>query len=245
MEVFTLAVKKKAINYSNPPETLEDHPFFGLTLDEEQKEFRDAIWNKDKLVVLCNAKAGSGKTQIAICTAELLCKYGRYNGIVYITAPTQEQRLGYLPGTIQQKVAAYSEPLYEAAIKANINMDQASFDNIDAVKNGTAYIQCMSHNYLRGCNFENKVVIIEEAQNYYFDQLKKVLTRMHDTCKVIVIGHTGQNDLIHRSERSGFAPYLQHFKTVDWAQICTLSKNYRGIISEFSDELILPKEMIS
>jgi len=114
-------------------------------------------------------------------------------------------------------------------------MDQASCDNIDAIKNGTAYIQCLSHNYLRGTNFENKVVIIEEAQNYYFDELKKVLTRVHDTCKVIVIGHTGQIDLIHRSERSGFSYYLNHFRNVEWAQICTLSKNYRGIISQWAD----------
>ena len=58
---------------------------------------------------------------------------------------------------------------------------------------------------------ENKVVIVDESQNFYFDELMKVLTRIHDNCKVIVIGHDGQNDLINNPERSGFVPYLKWF----------------------------------
>ena len=57
--------KSISITYDNPPETLENNPFFGLKLDDEQKAFRDAIWNKDKLIVFCNARAGTGKTTIA------------------------------------------------------------------------------------------------------------------------------------------------------------------------------------
>ena len=77
------------------PKTLNDHPFYGLELDEEQIAFRDAIWNPDKLIVFCNARAGTGKTFIATATADLLVKYGRYEGIVYISSPTQEQKLGF------------------------------------------------------------------------------------------------------------------------------------------------------
>lgn len=170
-------------------------------------------------------------------TAQLLCKYNRYDGIVYITAPVQEGKIGFLPGTVNEKLAVYNEPFYEAAIKANINIEQSICEDIENQKNGTAYIQCVSHNYLRGCNFENKVIIIDECQNYYVDQLKKVLTRMHDNCKVICIGHTGQVDLYHHPQNSGFAPYLQHFKNVDWAQVCHLTHNYRGKISGYADSL--------
>lgn len=229
-------------NFLTAPETLEDSLFFGMTLDDEQKAFRDAIWSKDKMIVFCDARAGSGKTQIAVMTAELLYQYNRYDGIVYITAPVQEGRIGFLPGTVQEKLSVYNEPFYQAALKANINIDQAVYDNIENLKNGTAYIQCVSHNYLRGCNFENKVVIIDEAQNFYADELKKVLTRMHDSCKVIVIGHTGQIDLFHRPENSGFAPYIEHFKNVPWASVCHLTQNYRGAISNYADELLIRRE---
>lgn len=232
----------RRLDLSNVPDTLDDNPFFGFVLDDEQKAFRDAIWSKNKLVVFCDAKAGSGKTQIAVATAELLYQYGRYDGIVYITAPVQEGKIGFLPGTVQEKLSVYNEPFYQAAIKANINVEQCVYDNIENQKNGTAYIQCVSHNYLRGMNFENKVVIIDEAQNFYADELKKVLTRIHDSCKVIVIGHTGQIDLYHKPENSGFASYIEHFKNVDWAQICHLTHNYRGLISSFADELHIRRE---
>ena len=90
---------------------------------------------------------------------------------------------------------------------------------------------------MRGCNFENKVVILDEAQNLYFYEMKKVLTRMHDNCKIIVIGHSKQCDIYHNPERSGFVKYLNHFAKDDRCAVCTLSKNYRGWISNMADEL--------
>lgn len=226
---------QKTPDYSNPPQTLDGHMFFGMKLDEQQTAYRDAIWDPEKLIVFCDAKAGSGKTQIAVMTAELLYQYGRYEGIVYITAPVQEGKLGFLPGTVQEKLEIYNEPFYQAALKANVDMQHSFHGDPESEKSGAAYIECMSHNYLRGCNFENKVVIIDEAQNFYKDELKKVLTRMHDTCKVIVIGHTGQIDLYHHPENSGFAPYIKHFEDIEWAEICHLTNNYRGKLSNHAD----------
>ena len=239
-----MATKKRTtsvspVNKPEPPITLEHHPFFGFKLDEDQIAYRDAIWDPEKLIVFCDAKAGSGKTQIAVMMAELLYQYDLYDGIVYITAPVQEKQIGFLPGTAQEKMSVYNEPFYEAAIKANININQAiiSDDDPTSLKNGTGYIQLMSHNFLRGCNFENKVVIIDEAQNFTLPELRKTLTRMHDTCKVIVIGHHGQQDNIVSTDRSAFEQYIDHFATQDWAAICHLSKNYRGLISNHADNI--------
>lgn len=86
------------------PTTLSKHPFYGLQLDEQQQAFRDAIWNKDKLIVFCNAKAGTGKTLIATATANLLYEYGRSNGIVYIASPTQEQKQGVFERDYRREV---------------------------------------------------------------------------------------------------------------------------------------------
>ena len=60
-----MATKKKQPvreDYGTPPATLEGHCFYGLKLDDEQKVFRDAIWNPDVDIVFCNAKAGTGKS---------------------------------------------------------------------------------------------------------------------------------------------------------------------------------------
>lgn len=219
------------------PTNLKDHPFYGLEMDEYQKVFRDAIWDSNKLIVFCNAKAGTGKTTIATATADLLCQYGLYNGIVYIAAPTQEQKQGYLAGSIEEKSEPYFEPFYEALQKIGININTVMYDNIMNEKNGTAYIRCITHTFLRGTNFENKVVIIDEAQNYYFDELMKVLTRIHDNCKVIVIGHDGQVDLYKNPGRSGFVRYLNWFAPDVRCAVCELKKNYRGWISQHADNL--------
>lgn len=232
-----MAKKTNIISYDNPPETLLEHPFYGFKLDEEQQIFRDAIWDKDKVIVFCNARAGTGKTTIATATADLLVKYGLYKGIVYIASPTQEQKQGYLKGTIEEKSEPYFEPFYQALMKIGVNLNTATYVDIMNEKNGTAYIECMTHTFLRGCNFENKVIILDEAQNYYTDELKKVLTRIHDNCKVIVIGHSGQIDLYSNPQNSGFVRYLNHFSNDERCAVCQLTHNYRGWISNHADEL--------
>ena len=98
----------------NAPQSLKDEPFYGLELDEEQEKFRDALWDKEKLIVFCNSKAGTGKTTIALGTANLLYSYGMYKEVIYIVSPTQEQIQGFLPGDQEQKTAPYMGPLLDA-----------------------------------------------------------------------------------------------------------------------------------
>ena len=73
------------------------------------------------------------------------------------------------------------------------------------------------------------------------DELKKTLTRMHDSNKIIVIGHTGQCDLYKHTEKSGFLPYLNYFtelsKTDNRVKICELKTNHRGWFSTMADSL--------
>lgn len=220
------------------PQTLKDEQFYGLGLDEEQKLFRDAIWNKEKLIVFCNSKAGTGKTTVALGVANLLYQYNLYNKIYYIISPTQEQIQGYLPGDQEAKSVPYMDPLLDAMATLGIPESALiSGSNIQGLKTGTAYIEFLTHTYLRGRNFDNAVVIIEEAQNFYGDSLKKVLTRLHDSCKTIVIGHSGQIDILKHPERSGFEKYLEHFKGDDRCEVVTLLNNHRGWVSTHADEL--------
>lgn len=235
-----MAAKKtqKVNEYRDPPKTLEGHPFYGLELDKDQQAFAEAIWNPENLIVFANACAGSGKTTIAVGVANMLVQYGLYEGIVYVVSPVQEEKSGFLPGDADQKTQVYTAPLYDALKKLDINPFTAvNQESIANQKNGTGYIDCVSHLWLRGCNLENKCVIVEESQNFYKDELKKVLTRIADSSKTIVIGHTGQCDLYHNPERSGFAPYIEHFRNEPYAQVCQLTKNYRGKVSTHADEL--------
>lgn len=211
--------------------------FYGLDLDEEQIKFRDAIMDSDKLIIFCNAKSGTGKTTIATACADLLYKLNLYEDIVYIASPTQEQKQGYLKGSIDEKSEPYFSPFYEALETIGVNLNTSLSSDIMNLKKGTAYIECMTHTFQRGTNLKNKVVIIDEAQNYYVDELRKVLTRIHDSCKTVVIGHTGQIDLYKYPERSGFIHYLNWFKDDPRTAICELSINHRGWVSTHADNL--------
>ena len=228
---------QKNIDYENIPEKLDKHIFFGLDLDPDQVKFRDAIWDPEKLIIFANALAGTGKTLISTAVAELLYRYHKYDGIVYIASPTQEQKQGYLAGSISDKSEPYFQPFYNALTKLNINIQTALRNSIMNQKLGDAYIDCITHTFERGVNYENKVIIIDESQNFYTDELKKVLTRPHDNCKVIVIGHTGQIDLYNNPERSGFARYLEHFRGDPRCAVCELTVNHRGWISSHADSL--------
>lgn len=220
------------------PVSIKDEPFYGLTLDEEQENFVDAILNPKKEIVFCNARSGSGKTTLAVGAANMLVHYKLLDGIIYVISPVEEHSLGFRPGTTCEKASVYFEPLYQAMVECNINPNTAIIsEDLVNQKEGLAFIKPMTHTFLRGSNLKRQAVIIEEAQNYNASELKKTLTRCHDDCKVIVIGHNLQCDL-QRPEQSGFIRYLHHFDCGDdRVAICNLTKNYRGWISSKADEL--------
>ena len=218
-------------------EALPKKMFYDLVLDEEQVAFVEAIKDLRKTIVFCNAAAGTGKTTLAMGAANILVqdKRNELDGIVYIVSPYGEGKQGYLPGSITEKSEVYYEPAYQAMIEVGMNpyADVCS-DAMTAKRKGDGFVKMLTHTYLRGTNLKNKVVILDESQNYTTAELKKVLTRCHDSCKVIVIGHTGQIDI---SGGSGFARYLMHFEAEERAAVCKLSTNHRGWLSTFADQL--------
>ena len=216
---------------------LPKNVFYNMILDEEQVAFVEAIKDLQKTIVFCDAPAGTGKTTLAMGAANILVqdKRNELDGIVYIVSPYGEQKQGYLPGSITEKSEVYYEPAYQAMVEVgmNINSDVYS-ESMISKKKGEAFVKMLTHTYLRGTNLQNKVVILDESQNYTVDELKKVLTRCHDTCKVIVIGHTGQIDI---RGGSGFARYLAHFRDHEKSAVCKLTTNHRGWLSTYADAL--------
>lgn len=146
--------------------------------------------------------------------------------------------MGFRPGTQAEKEAEYIEPLKDALLEIGENPSKAIFDenNLDNMKAGNVWVFPKSHVFARGTNIKGHTVIIDEAQNYTRGELKKVLTRLHDDCTVIMIGHDGQNDLPN-PEKSGFIPYLEHFRNEPYAKVVKLTRNFRGRLAAKADEL--------
>ena len=221
--------KKNTTDFSSdrPPKVIGD-AFYGLQLDEEQLAFANSIWNPDIDIVFVDAKAGTGKTTIAVGVANLLVHYGFFDELIYTMSPYGERKQGWLPGTITEKSSVYFEALYQALVECNVNINTAiNTDSMVNQKNGTGFVTCITDTFLRGSNLNNAVIIIDEAQNFTVPQLKKVLTRIGKKAKVIVIGHELQCDLDY-PEDSGFTTYIKHFEEKDRVAICKLTQNYRS-----------------
>ena len=234
-----MASKKKAAAepMGDPPQRIRADNFYGLKLDGEQELFANEIWNPGHDIVFCNARAGTGKTTIATGVANMLRSYGMYDGIVYIMSPYGERKQGYLPGSQTEKSSVYFEAFCQALITCGINPTTAiNTDSMVNQKNGTGFITCITDTFLRGTNLDNAVVILDEAQNFSVAQLKKVLTRIGEHSKVIVIGHDRQCDM-ESPRQSGFLQYMEHFRDCERAACCTLTQNHRGWISNHADEL--------
>ena len=236
-----MATKKKTPTDGTPepPAKITSKNFYGIKLDPEQEAFANAVWNDDNDIVFVNAKAGSGKTTVAAGVANLLVQYGKFDSIVYVMVPYGERKQGYMPGSITEKSAVYFEAFYQALINCNVNVNTAvNDDSMVNQKNGTGYITCITDTFLRGTNLNNCVVILDESQNATAEQMKKILTRVGDKTKVIVIGHTLQCDI--DPWKSGFANYIEHFRGQERCAVCELHTNHRGWVSQWADEYEQP-----
>lgn len=204
--------------------------FYGLDLTGEQKEYLDSIF--DNRITFVNAKAGTGKTTLAVGAAHILGM-----DMLYTFSPVEEGTLGYTPGDEEEKEAKYLGPLLDALDVIGEDPRFAIYrkENPDMI-NSKTWIEAKSHTFLRGSNIKDKFVIIDEAQNMTRAELKKILTRIHDSCIVVVIGHEGQIDL-KKPEQSGFAPCIELFQGEHYAKVVELTYNFRGELAQKADEL--------
>lgn len=211
-----------------------DNMLFGYAgkLTDEQKEYVDSIF--DNRLTIVNSRSGTGKTTLAVACAKILGK-----DLLYIFSPSEEKTMGFTPGNVEEKEMKYVQPLKDALIEINELPEKviATEENMENVKNGNTWVEAKSHVFARGTNIKDKTVILDECQNYTKSELKKILTRIHDSCTVIMIGHTGQIDL-DRPQDSGFAPYIEHFKSKEYVKVCELSWNFRGVLANDADALV-------
>lgn len=211
-----------------------DDIFYGFNLNEDQEKFKEAIMSDEYNVVLVDATAGSGKTLIAVACANILCKTGKYDSAIYTFNTVEEGSLGYRPGGTSDKEADYLGPLYDALVKINEPPRQAISSDVSE-KNGTAWITARSATFMRGINFEKKVIIIDECQNMSVPIIKRIISRCHDNCKVIILGCQAQTDI--PISKSGFKQLIEHMDGFKKYIKCELPISYRGELAMHIDKL--------
>lgn len=205
--------------------------FFDFDLTEEQKDYLESIFTNQLTIV--DAKAGTGKTSLAVAAAKALGMQ-----LLYVFNPVEEDKMGFRPGSQNIKEMEYAQPLKDALVKIRENPDLVIVNpDLKDVTFKGAWVEAKSHIFARGTNHFKKFIIIDEAQNWTVGQLKKMLTRIHDDCIVVVIGHNGQIDLKNPAD-SGFATLIEHFANKRYAKTLTLTKNFRGRLANDADEMV-------
>ncbi len=141
-------------------------------------------------LVLALGPAGTGKTYLAIAKAVAALEAGKVARIV-LSRPAVEagESIGFLPGELEDKLAPYLRPLYDAL------GDRMSMKRVRALVSEGA-IEIAPVGFMRGRTLNNAFVVIDEAQNCTYGQLKMLLTRLGWSSTMVVTGDPGQSDLL-------------------------------------------------
>lgn len=176
-----------------------------------QKGYVDTIRRKD--IVFGIGPAGTGKTYIAVAMAVNAFKNKEIQKII-LARPAVEagERLGFLPGDLQEKVDPYLRPLYDALY------DVLGRESALRLKEKEV-IEVVPLAYMRGRTLDNSFIILDEAQNTTPEQMKMFLTRMGFGSKVVVTGDVTQIDL-PRGKKSGLIEASKVLKDIEEIGFC-------------------------
>ena len=154
---------------------------------ENQQRYLDAIDNNH--ITFGVGPAGSGKTFLAVLKAMEYFQQNKVNQIV-LARPAQEagEKLGFLPGGINEKMDPYMLPLFDA-------MNEFWSDMAIETLINEGVIEVAPVAYMRGRTFRNAFIIVDEAQNLTLDQLKMIMTRYGPNSKMVINGDHTQSDL--------------------------------------------------
>lgn len=167
-------------------------------------------------LTLALGPAGTGKTYLAISAAVEALEEGRVGKIV-LTRPAVEagESLGFLPGDLQEKLAPYLRPLYDAL------SDRLGGKRLRAlIADGSIEVAPVA--YMRGRTLNNAFVVIDEAQNCTYNQIKMLLTRLGWHSTMVLTGDPDQTDLL--PGLSGLDDIARRMETLDGVSVVRLDE---------------------
>lgn len=179
-----------------------------------QKKYVDAI--KKSSIVFGVGPAGTGKTYLAVALAVYALKNREIDKII-LTRPAVEagEKLGFLPGDMNEKVDPYLRPLFDALQEM---MGQDAY--LRHIERGSIEIAPLA--YMRGRTLSNSFIILDEAQNTTREQMKMFLTRMGENSRIVVTGDVTQIDL-PKNVKSGMIDAIEVLDGVDGIDIVKLT----------------------
>ena len=170
-----------------------------------QQQLMQAV-DKHELV-FAEGPAGTGKTFLAVALAVDALRQGKISRVILVRPAVEAgEKIGYLPGDLQEKFDPYMRPLYDS-IFATMGNKQAN----ECLNNGTIEIAPLA--FMRGRTFTNAFAILDEAQNTTVEQMRMFLTRLGANSSAIVTGDLQQTDL-EPNQESGLSFALRRTRTL-------------------------------
>jgi phosphate starvation-inducible PhoH-like protein len=177
-------------------------------LTENQKIYSDTLLNNQ--ITICSGPAGVGKSYIAMKTAvDLLLDEGNgYDKIIIVRPAVEaEEKLGALPGNVEEKLDPYIFPSYYLLNKIIGKEAREKLKDAEVV-------EVFALAYMRGMTIDNSILIFEEAQNATPKQMKLLLTRIGSNTKFFISGDIEQTDRYKDKKQSGLYDALTRFNGV-------------------------------
>lgn len=198
--------RKKKITKDNISSHFELRHIKPLTANQ-QETFK--AYDEGKNLVL-HGYAGTGKSFVSLYLAleEILDYKTPYNKVVIIRSVVPSRDMGFLPGSVKEKIKIYEEPYKE--ICDNLFGRGDGYDILKTKR----LVEFTTTSYLRGLTFNDSIVIVDELQNMSFAELDTVMTRMGDNSRVMFCGDFRQTDL-QEKDRVGLMKFLNITKRMN------------------------------
>jgi phosphate starvation-inducible protein PhoH and related proteins len=178
-------------------------------LSESQRKYYDIL--KNNQITICSGPAGVGKSYISMKTAiDLLADPSTpYEKIIIVRPAVEaEEKLGSLPGNVEEKLDPYIFPSYYLMNKIIGKEAREKLKEIEV-------IEVFALAYMRGMNIDNSILIFEEAQNSTPNQMKLLLTRIGFNSKFFISGDLEQTDRYKDKTQSGLWDAIKKFQNLD------------------------------
>lgn len=199
--------KKKlrlAVNGNQHQQGVKLHQIYPIT-KAQQKVFESFY----KSHLLLHGIAGTGKTFVSLYLAlKEVLEHKAYKRIAIVRSCVPTREVGFMPGTLEEKLSVYEQPYREI-----VNCLTQRADGYDVLKEA-GIIEFMSTSFIRGLTLDNTIILVDEIQNMTFGELDSVITRVGDYSKIIFCGDYRQTDLQSTRDKSGLKDFMKILNTV-------------------------------
>ena len=177
---------------------------FSIPRNESQKKLLSSLKKKDYKIIIASGPAGTGKTLFGIEQGIKNYIHGNIEKLIF-TRPvvTVDEDIGYLPGTLEEKLSPYIRPIFD------ILYNFISPKEVEAMIEEKT-IEIAPLGYLRGRTFKNCWIVADEMQNSTVSQMKMLLTRLGENTKLVITGDLQQHD--RHNEINGLEDFLGRLK---------------------------------